>query len=195
MNKKIQSQVLKEINAESRRELKKWINEGGRIDEYISEKYGSHVKKAISRTIELMQEQVGEQKTEFGNQTRMRDKSIEEYCMEIFNLKQKVKEQKADFQKMIEDLSLTFQQGFDEKMGRFILYPSEWKEYKDKILAKLGDDNNLQSGLESVKEIESVPEDTPEEKTGATELSSGVCICGKTGVHTCNRLKFEEAKK
>ena len=117
MNKKIQSQVLKEINAESRRELKKWINEGGRIDEYVLEKYGSHVKKAISRTIELMEEQNNHLHSTL-------------HCKLCKSMSvSRIDEQKADFRKMIESCET-----FSTK--------ANWIKKKE-LLTKLGDDKEI----------------------------------------------------
>lgn len=38
----------------------------------------------------------------------------------------------------VEELDEYFEQGFKDKMNRFILYPTEWKELKQKIFGFLG---------------------------------------------------------
>jgi len=41
--------------------------------------------------------------------------------------------QRAEQDKKVKKLDGYFQQGFDDKLGRFILYPTEWKDLKQKV--------------------------------------------------------------
>lgn len=170
---------MKEIDIVAKKELRKWLDDGGTIDDFISNKYGEHLEKATSLAIELMEEDfLKKDRKEIANWTkRFKIKIFDNLLIEERN------KAKADFRKMIEG-EISKCKGYGIRKGKV-----NTLIVLEELLVKLGTNHS--------------PEDNS--KRGSGSYSSGVCICGhEFMLHSlsnkeCSRCalcrKFEEEKK
>ena len=94
----------------------------------------------VSEIIEKVMKDIG---TWWINSKDIEDKKFpyEDFTHRILTDKTEVTEmlekaltlQRAEQDKKVKKLDGYFQQGFDDKLGRFILYPTEWKDLKQKV--------------------------------------------------------------